>query len=204
MGRAKSKSLSPNSPTALCRDCYIALVPVSLISILDKIVKSLNLLLFCIVPMTTFCQVEQHLQSPQGVTQRMLEIISGPQGKERAWEEYRNLFLPRAQKIMVTKNEDGTTRVRVMNIEEFIRNVGPYYARDGFEEYVIGLEIDEFNGIAQVFQTFYCRNLIGTYENRGINSYQCIYADGRWWIASTMFTNESTDSPLPEKYLFKK
>lgn len=147
-------------------------------------------------------QAQDYFQSPDGVAQRMLEIISGPKGEERDWNEYRNLFLPRAQKIMITKTKDGSERIRVMNIEEFIRNVGPFYSRDGFEEYVIGLEVDEFNGIAQVFQSFYCRNLIGTYENRGINSYQCIYANGRWWIASTMFTNESEESPLPKEYLF--
>ena len=144
------------------------------------------------------------LKSIEGITNKMIELISGEIGEERNWDEYRNLFLPRAQKMSIRKTKDGESKVNVMNIEEFVRNVGPYYSRDGFEEYAIGLTINEFNGIATVFQSFYCKNLTGTYEKRGINSYQLVYMDDRWWIASTLFTNETDDSPIPDKYLFKK
>ena len=140
----------------------------------------------------------------EGITNKMLELISGPQGEERNWDEYRQLFLPRAQKITVNLNAPQGRQVRAMNIEEFIRTIGPYYARDGFEEYTIGLEINEFNGIANVFQSFYCRNLIGTYEKRGVNSYQLVFADDRWWIASTTFTNETDENLLPQEWLFEE
>ncbi|WP_025741515.1 hypothetical protein [Aquimarina pacifica] len=144
------------------------------------------------------------LKSIEGITNKMIELISGEIGEERNWEEYRNLFLPTAQKTSLRKTKDGKSKVNVMNLEEFVRNVGPYYARDGFEEYAIGLTINEFNGIATVFQSFYCRNLKGTYEKRGVNSYQLVYLEDRWWIASTLFTNETKDTPIPNVYLFKK
>ena len=140
----------------------------------------------------------------EGITNKMIELISGDIGEERNWDEYRNLFLPTAQKMSVSKNKEGESRISVRNLEEFVRNVGPYYARDGFEEYAIGLTVNEFNGIAVVFQSFYCRNLKGTYERRGVNSYQLVYHEDRWWIANTLFTNETEDAPLPNKYLFKK
>ena len=144
------------------------------------------------------------LQSIEGITNKMIELISGDIGEERNWDEYRNLFTPRAQKMSLRKLKDGSSKMRVMNIEEFVRNVGPYYARDGFEEYAIGLTVNEFNGIAIVFQSFYCKNLIGTYEKRGINTYQLVYMDNRWWIASTLYTNETDDAPIPDQHLFKK
>lgn len=134
----------------------------------------------------------------------MIELISGDIGEERNWDEYRNLFLPRAQKVSIGKTKDGKSKANAMNIEEFVRNVGPNYARAGFEEYAIGLTVNEFNGIAVVFQSFYCKTLTGTYEKRGVNSYQLVYLNDRWWIASTLFTNESADTPLPDKYLFRK
>ena len=115
------------------------------------------------------------VQSIEGITNKMIELISGEIGEERDWDEYRNLFLPRAQKISIGKTRDGKSRARVMNLEEVIRNVGPLYARDGFEEYAIGLTVNEFNGIATVFQSYYCKNLLGTYEKRGVNSYQLVY-----------------------------
>ncbi len=140
----------------------------------------------------------------KGITNKMITLISGEIGEERNWKEYRNLFLPRAQKMSLIKSKDGKTKMSVMNIEEFVRKVGPYYARDGFEEYSIGLIVNEFNGIAIVFQSFYCKNLKGTYEKRGINSYQLVYLNDRWWIANTLFTNETETSKIPNTYLFQK
>ena len=143
------------------------------------------------------------VRSPEAITNKMLELISGPIGEERNWDQFRNLFLPTSQKISVSTTKDGTKRVRSMNLEEFVRYVGPLYKRDGFEEYTIGLTINEFNGIANVFQSFYCKNLVGSYESRGVNSYQLLYDKNRWWIVSTLFVNESEASPLPDKYLFE-
>ena len=152
-----------------------------------------------------FGQIDSTIfQSPEKLTARMLELISGEIDEVRKWDEYRNLFLPTAQKISINRNAPKNRQVRVMNLEEFVRNVGPLYKKNGFEEIVIGLTINEFNGIANVFQSFYCKNLIGTYEKRGINSYQLIYVDDRWWIASTTFTNESEENKIPEKYLYDK
>lgn len=144
------------------------------------------------------------LTTIEGITDKMIELISGDIGEERDWDEYRNLFLPTAQKKSIGTAKDGSKRVRVSNLEEFVRNVGPLYARDGFEEYAIGLTINEFNGIATAFQSYYCKNLLGTYEKRGINSYQLVYKDDRWWIANTLFTSETDDVSLPDKYLYEQ
>ena len=165
----------------------------------------LFILLFYGIQHVAFTQTDTiSVKSIEGITNKMLDFISGEIGQERDWDEFRNLFLPTAQMTSTAQNKNGDTRVSVMNLEEFIRNVGPLYGRDGFEEYAIGFSVDEFNGIANVFQSFYCKNLIGTYENRGVNSYQLIYKNNRWWIASTLFTNERTNSQLPNKYLFKE
>jgi len=144
------------------------------------------------------------VKSIEGITSKMIELISGEIGEERNWEAYRNLFLPTAQKMSLGKTKEGKSKVNVMNLEEFVRKYGPSYSRNGFEEYAIGLTINEFNGIATVFQSFYCKNLTGTYEKRGMNSYQLVFMENRWWIASTLFTNETEDSKIPDKYLFKK
>jgi len=140
----------------------------------------------------------------EGITDKMLEMISGEVGEERDWEQYRMLFLPTAQKLSLRNRADGTSSVRARNIEEFVRTVGPLYARDGFEEYKIGLKVHEFNGIATAFQSYYCKNLIGTYEMRGVNTYQLVYVDDRWWIANTLFTSETEDVSVPNEYLFKE
>jgi len=55
-----------------------------------------------------------------------------------------------------------------------------------------------------VFQSFYCKTLSGSYEARGVNSYQLVYLNNRWWIASTMFVNESDEVKLPNELLFEQ
>ena len=166
--------------------------------------KKFNILLAIIIfPLMLSAQIDSMaLKTPEGITNRMLELISMEQGEEGSWDEYRNLFLPTAQKISVRRSDAPMSKqLRVMNLEEFVRYVGPLYSRDGFEEIVIGQTINEYNGIAQVFQTFQCKNLIGTYEKRGVNSFQLVYINDRWWIASTTFTNETEDNPLPNEFI---
>ncbi len=167
--------------------------------------KAYLLILFLFFfPILGYAQVDSvAVQSIEGITDKMLEMISGDIGEDRNWEEYRNLFLPTAQKIAINKDaKQRQQQVQVMNLEEFVRYIGPLYKRDGFEEVALGLEIQEYNGMATVFQSFHCKNLRGTYEQRGVNSYQLVYQDDRWWIANVMFTNETKKAPLPNKYLF--
>lgn len=167
--------------------------------------KLISLIVLMSLHLSLLCQVDtMALKTIEGITDKMIELISGDIGEERDWDEYRNLFLPTAQKISIGTSRDGVRRVRVSNLEEFVRNSGPLYARDGFEEYAIGLTINEFNGIATAFQSYYCKNLLGTYEKRGVNSYQLVYKDDRWWIANTLFTAETDEATLPDKYLYDK
>lgn len=141
------------------------------------------------------------VKSIEGITDKMLEIISGDIDEPRDWDEFRNLFLPTAQLFFINPSAPPSKQIIPLTIEDFIKRVGSIYVKDGFEEYKIGLRVDEFNGIANVFQSYYCKNLKGTYEERGINSYQLIYADNRWWIASSTFANETEDYPIPKEYL---
>ncbi len=167
--------------------------------------KNATLLITLLISFIGNSQVDTiAVKSIEGITNKMIALISGEKDEPRNWDEYRNLFLPTAQKISINRKAPPKKQVRTMNLEEFVRNVGPLYKRDGFDEVSIGLTINEYNGIANVFQSYYCKNLIGTYEKRGINSYQLVYADDRWWIASTTFINETDDNKIPNNYLNKE
>jgi len=114
-------------------------------------------------------------KSPEAITEKMLEFISCEIGEKKDWDEYRNLFLPDARKFSINRKAPPGRQIRSRNLEEFVRLGREAYPRDGFEEIVIGTTINEFNGIANVFQSFYCKNLKGTYEARGVNSFQLIF-----------------------------
>lgn len=139
----------------------------------------------------------------EGTVKEMLALISGPIDEPRDWEAFRGLFTPTSQMQMVNRNAPSGRQFRSMSVEEFIRNIGPLYARDGFEELQTGIKVQEFNGMANVFQSYTARNLKGTYEKTGINSYQLVYYQDRWWIASSTWADADEENPLPQKYLMK-
>lgn len=147
-------------------------------------------------------EIKSYTQSPEAITDKMLEIISGEIGEERDWDTFRDLFAEDAHFFFPPSN--GKRKIMTMDIEEFIKRVGPMYKKDGFEEISLGNTIHQFNGMALVFQSYTCKNLRGTYQERGINNYQLVYAQKRWWIVSCTFANETKDSLIPEHYIFEK
>lgn len=170
-------------------------------------IKILILSISFLVPFHAFSQVDSiAVKTPEGITAKMLEFISFDKGEVKDWNEYRNLFLPGAHKLSINPDNGKPIykQVRSMNIEEFVRYAGPNYAKNGFEEIVIGVDVKEFNNIATVFQSFYCKTPDGSYEARGVNTYQLVFLNNRWFIASTLFTNETEDIKLPNEFLFKE
>jgi len=148
---------------------------------------------------TSTSDINQAVKSIEGITAKMLELISGPKGQERNWEEFRTLFLPTVQFIALNPQARAGDQVRAFNLEEFIRTFGPLYAKEGFQEEALDIRVNEFNGMANAFQSFTARNATGTYNARGINNFILVHLEDRWWIASSTWTNEDATHPLPEK-----
>jgi hypothetical protein len=71
----------------------------------------------------------------------------------------------------------------------------PYYEQ-GYTEKEINKVIDEYNGIAQVFQSFCGKDYDGV-EECGITSYQLAYYENRWWIVSLLWTLKADGKELP-------
>lgn len=106
----------------------------------------------------------------------------------------RNLFHPQAL-LMVS----DSSYTEIASLDEFlVMTTDPYYEQ-GYLEAEIQKVVHEYNGIAQVFQTFYGRHPEDG-EERGINSYQLAYDQGRWWIVNLLWTIEPKHAPIPKKY----
>ena len=164
--------------------------------------KRIYITAFSLIMLNALFAQNAKYQTVEETVNKMLQIISVDIGEEPDWKEYRNLFLPTAQKVILSpKAKNPANRVRSFNIEEFICYVGPLYARDGFDEKVLGLTINEYNGVANAFQAYHSKNLKGTYDKKGINSYQLVWMNNRWWIASTTWATETEESKIPKKYL---
>jgi hypothetical protein len=81
------------------------------------------------------------------------------------------------------------------DVDGYIANVEPFFARNDFYEIEIGQRIERFGQVAHVWSLYEARPAPGspTLLKRGANSIQ-LYNDGaRWWIVSTVWDNERED-----------
>lgn len=90
--------------------------------------------------------------------------------------------------------------METVSLDEFITLLQDPYYEQGFTEYEFSKKVDEYNGIAQVFQTFYAKDS-ENFEETGITSYQLVYFENRWWIVNVLWTGDSNGVTVPKNYL---
>ena len=75
----------------------------------------------------------------------------------------------------------------------------------GFAESGVAGKTEQFGDIAHVLST-YEKHLWGDTQvrGRGINSFQMVRKEGRWWITSLIWDEETGAGPVPATYLPEK
>lgn len=131
----------------------------------------------------------------EGTVGETYKIITGERGSTRNWEAFRQLFTPDAQMSVLVHDTAGRGQVRTFTLEAFVRNGMKYYESDGFIERPIKTIIHEYNGIANVFQSYYAKE--AEREEEGVNSLQLIFDGERWWITSVLWTSNANGVELP-------
>lgn len=160
-----------------------------------KYLITLPLLIYSLVAVS---QKDHDLSSIDGLIGTLMGEITIEQGEKMDTSSIRQLFRPSAQLSMLSGDQSG--ELESVSLDDFLELLMDPYYEEGYLEKELHKVTDEFNGIAQVFQSFYGRDSEGT-EERGINSYQLAYYDNRWWIVSMLWTIESPEDPIPNKYL---
>lgn len=177
---------------------------------MKRIASSLfSLVLFIGVTVPSFAQAEYPLvadvASPEAIVQAAYVSIQRAPGENFQWDRFRSLFLPEARLIPNTEQTGGT--FRVLSPQDFIdwidgvTQIGG--ANDkGFAEEEIHHKIERFGDIAHVFSTYQKHfweddQILG----RGINTFQLVRHQERWWIAGIVWDEESGAGPIPKSYL---
>jgi len=140
--------------------------------------------------------------TPDAVIDAVYASISGPAGQPRDWARFRSLLIPGARLIPSARRTPGTTTPVVWSAEEYIAAAGPGLERQGFFEREIHRATEAFGAVLHAFSTYDSkRTPDGEPFARGINSFQ-LYGDGtRWWIVTIFWDAETSDKPIPAKYL---
>ena len=146
------------------------------------------------------------VSSPEAIVAAVYDVISGPAGQKRNWDRMRTLFVPDARMIPTGKRPTGESTRRVLTVEEYITNSGPFLEKDGFFESEIGRRTEQFGNIVHVFSTYESRRATTDEKPfmRGINSFQLWFDGKRWWVITILWQGESKDTPIPEKYIGTK
>ncbi|MGH1384404.1 hypothetical protein [Kordia sp.] len=167
--------------------------------------KKFVLLLFLSISLTAIAQKKEttHVEavkSIDGILSRMLELLSVEKGNAIDHKSLKDLFLPNATFSVRSPDDSYPNPLETVNLKDFIESLKDSYYEDGYTEIEMGKVVNEFNGIASVFQSFTGIDSEGNKE-KGINSYQLVYLKNRWWIANMIWTLETSDAKIPEKYL---
>jgi hypothetical protein len=142
-------------------------------------------------------KIYQDIELLVAETQKAVSIKKG-QKVDTAY--YRTLFLPTARFTVVGK-EDGKALHETMDLNSFLETLTDDYYSNGYYETGTGKIVEQYGNIAQVIQSFYGKDSEGE-EGHGVNSYQLIYSNDRWWVANMVWTmSENQGKDIPKKYL---
>lgn len=147
------------------------------------------------------------MASPESVVAALYDVISGPAEAEHArdWDRLRSLFAPNATFRLVRwiTYEGSDEQLREWDVERFIAAGREIWRDAGFWERELWSRTQRFGNIAHVLSTYESR--VGTPDNdpvsRGVNSFQLVRIDGRWWLASTVWDIEAPENPIPPELL---
>jgi len=143
----------------------------------------------------------QDVESPDAIVKAMYDCISGPAGS-RNWYRLRSLYLEGAQIIPTGKRVHKDGELQVMSVDQWIDDVSPYFADNDFYEQEVVRLTHRFGDMIQAFSTYEARHDPEKEPiARGINSLQLLQHQGRWWIVSMMWDNESKENPIPGEFL---
>ena len=126
------------------------------------------------------------------VIDEMYNMISGPAGP-RDWSRQANCFLPEARQVRTWVDEQGKPAMLSMSLDDYSRNVTPFFMANPFYEVETGRRIDLFGNIAHVWSAYEARTSpdAADVERRGINSIQLFrHPEMGWRIMHMIWDNE--------------
>lgn len=139
------------------------------------------------------------VETIDGIINAYYEVISGPGGQPRDWERDKSLHHPDALISVTGKDKNNKPFIMALSLSDYHKSFG--VPKEGFWEYEIKREMQEFGNITHVWTTYESKQeKNGPVTARGINSIQLYYDGNRWWILSWMFDSERADNPIPKQY----
>ena len=136
--------------------------------------------------------------SIDAIVKATYEVISGDAGP-RDWNRFYSLFQPGAQMGAIVSTPSGPS-FRSMTPESYQKGNAPFFMQSGFYEEELKRNVRQFGNVAMAESAYQFRlQKEGKPEQRGINYFTLVRSNGRWWITSLVWQEETKDLPLPKE-----
>ena len=151
-------------------------------------------------------QYKENVSSIDALVETLYDVISGKRGEKRDWDLFRYLFLDDAKCVLYERDWEGIVRPRYLSPDDYVNGIGNWLENKrptDFFENELHKKVEIFGPIAHAWSTyesFHSKEDTEPYM-RGINSFQLLHHDGRWWIVNLYWTRETPQNPIPKEYL---
>jgi len=127
------------------------------------------------------------------------DAVGGPVDKDRTC--LRQLLLPDARLIPVSKAKDGSIVPHILTVDDWIARVKAS-GHPPFYEVQVRYPAEVYGHIGHLWSTYEVRPTPdGRPEVRGINSIEAVFDGNNWKIMQVLWQAETPDEPIPAKYL---
>lgn len=131
-------------------------------------------------------------------------VYAGISGKHPNWERLTPLFHADARFIPPARDNNPVMAITFAQYRERSeKNLGTLPPDQGFYERGIAHQIETFGNIAHAWSSYEARRQPDDAQPfaRGINSFQFVRQDQRWWVLTIFWDSERADNPIPARYL---
>jgi len=137
--------------------------------------------------------------TPQSVVDELYDLVTFDAGTTPDWDRVRSLFIDEAVIVLRTTR----TETSVFSVEGFVADFIAFIERAnveerGFAETIVRTKDMVFGDIAHIL-VLYEAQIPGSGRDpqQGVDSFQLIRKDGRWWIASIVNEIPMEGRPIP-------
>lgn len=133
------------------------------------------------------------------VVNELYDLVTFEQGESPDWDRVRSLFIGEAVIVLRTSR----TATSVFSVDGFVGDFVSFIEKanvteTGFVERIIKTRTMVFGDIAHIL-VLYEAEIPGSERGpqQGVDSFQLIRREGRWWIASVVNEIPTPDRPVP-------
>ncbi len=138
------------------------------------------------------------LTTAEGVVAELYDIVTFDAGTSPDWDRAKTLFLPEAVIVLRTGRESTAQ----LTVEGWVEDFETFIERDnvverGFIEAIVRTKAWVFKDVAHILVLYEAGFPDDERRQPGIDSFQLVKRDGRWWITGILNEIPDRNNPIP-------